>query len=464
MKNRVSLVLIAASLAMSGAAVLAQSNQNIKDADRNRVEESAEGKSDKKIEDAIKDIYRRLEIGVDVYMDWYAEWGQKDGAYDRVAHGENGTPYGSLVSVPSDVQANNNNAFRIPSANLEVRYKINDILNARLTTEVDTQVTPGGGEPNAAFHIYLHYAYIEAAKKFGPVSVSASGGMIGTPVVGYVNTISDYRWIAENYIEQSATILNNLVLDYSADLGVKASFGIMKYVRMECSITNGAGYKMNETNSYKAFTYMATITPIKELYAVGFGRNEITTKYDYTGKKAKREYYGYGVAYTSELIKIGFNHLFPYVTTVGLDLNRTNLSVYAYPVQKRGYMLFDSWINVNLGAVIPVAPLLITGRFVYGLQRGTYQKYLTDTECGKMRRTTLYALGVGWRFNKNFRMLLGVELQKYAVIKNRVLRYAEGTAGTDFYNGGALGVGDVFVGSRAPHETKRLYIKAEVVF
>src|SRR5208337_2411699 len=148
------------------------------------------------------------------------------------------------------------------------------------------------------------------------------------------------------------------------------------------AFSNGSGYKLNETNSYKALTYLATINPIKEIYINGFGRNEITGKLDFTGKKTKKEYYGYGLAYMSDLIKIGFNHIFPYETTVGLSYTNITLpsgpTITAYPRQKRGFMLLDSWLNFNLGGIVPSAPLLVTGRFVYGLQRGPYQRNITD--------------------------------------------------------------------------------------
>lgn len=134
------------------------------------------------------------------------------------------------------------------------------------------------------------------------------------------------------------------------------------------------------------------------------------------------------------------------------------IDLYVYPLKNNGYMLFDSWLNVNLGAVLESVPLLVTGRYVYGLQRGTYQKAITDRECGTERSTMLYALGLGWQPNRHFRILLGGELQTYRVKKDRNLRYAEGASGSDYY-------GDVFyIGSRDPRDSKRVYIKTEVAF
>jgi hypothetical protein len=489
MKNRITSVLVAIAMATSSSAILAQEKPDKKAQDKKKVEEAVEKKDDKKIEEAIKDIYRRLDIGVKVYMDWTMKWGQKDGgsgapygnatstaggsgAFDRVVHNGNGGVVTNPIGSRQDYSSKNNNGFNISRAYLDIRYKINDILSARLVSDVDAAVS-GTADGNPALHLYLKYAYIDAKKDFGPVWLSATGGMIETPTIGLIDKISDYRWISQNYIDQAKTVLNGNSFDNSADLGVKASFGVMKYLTLTGAFTNGSGYKANEANSYKAVSYLVTVNPMKEIYINGFGRNEITTKYDFTGKKAKREYYGYGVAYSSDLIKIGFNHVFPYMTTVGLDYGPGGLlgaaiagnSINAYPLQRRGFMLLDSWLNFNLGAVIPEAPLLVTGRLVYGLQRGSYQRNITDPELGKSRYTLTYALGLGWAVNKNFRILVGGEITHYKVNKNLILAYAEAPGSSpNYYNASAFGLGTVFVGSRNPHDTKRVYVKAEVVF
>jgi hypothetical protein len=176
------------------------------------------------------------------------------------------------------------------------------------------------------------------------------------------------------------------------------------------------------------------------------------------------------------MIKVGFDHVFPYITTVGLDYGTGGLvgpavggqNIYYSPVLRRGYMLIDSWLNFYLGSLVEQAPIEITGRFVYGLQRRTFQRAITDPECGKSRNTYLYALGVGWVFNKNFRILLGGEIEQYRVVKSPLLSYQEAhgatSNGPNYYNATALGAGRIFVGSRNPHDTKRLYVKAEVKF
>ena len=328
-------------------------------------------------------------------------------------------------------------------------------------------MTPvAGSGQNPAFHIYLKYAYVGAKKDFGPVSLSAEGGMIETPIIGFIDGLSDFRWSSQNYIDNSKVVLNNKSIDNSADVGVKASIGLFKYVTLTGSFTNGTGYKANENNSYKGVTYLVSIMPVKGLYLNGFGRNNIDTKYDYTGKKARTEFYGYGIAYKSDLIKIGFNHVFPNETTVGVQTSGIG-SINVYPVQKKGYQILDSWLNFNLGGVVPTAPLLIVGRFVSGLAYKTYQKNLTDTELGNDRKTLLYLVGIGWQFNKNFRILVAGEIQRYIVKKDRYLRYVESTSsGTDYYNGNAIdpSLANLFVGSHNPNDARRLYVKAELAF
>ena len=451
MKNKIlSLLIMAGILCMSGSAVLAQ-------------EKKAE-EDDKKIMEAITEIYKRLKIGVRIYTDWWMHWGHNSSSFDHVTKYE---------TNPSETKTKNDNEFRVNRALIDVRYKISDVFSARLTTDADLTVTPTAAS-NAAFHFYLKYAYIEARKNFGLVALSASGGMIATPIIGWFDYLSDFRWISQNYIDNSKAVLNNLTIDNSGDLGVTASIDLTKHVTLTGSFTNGTGYKANETNSYKAVSYLAAITPFKGFYLSGFGRNNIDNKYDYTGKKAKTEFYGYGAAYTSDLIKMGFNHVFVYATTVGLTsafgsaLTFPSTDVFLYPVLKRGYRILDSWLNFNLGGVVPTVPLILVGRVVYGFQARTHQRLLTNIDFAKERKTILYLLGVGWQFSKNFRIMVGGELQRYFVTKNKTLRLlpVTNTSGTEYFNGGAIdpSLTTVYVGSKNPNDAKRVYVKAEITF
>ena len=481
--KKLLVILIMAAVALGGGAVMAQqkkaadkkaAGKKEKQEDVDKGEEKKEDKKDDKVLEAIKDIYRRLDIGVKIYMDWYGAWGFDNAAFDRITNGTNRWKNG-LGTAPADTNPKNNNTFRINRAYLDIKYKINDVLSVRLTSDADASVSPAGAS-NAAFHIFLKYAYVEAKKDFGPIMLSAAGGMIETPVISLMDKLSDYRWISPNYLDNSKMVLNGQSLDNSSDLGVKASIGIMKWITLTGAVTNGEGYKSMETVANKALYGLATVNPasikgLKDLYLMGFARYEITNKFDWTGKKSKREYFGYGIAYSSDVIKFGAFHIMPYVRTVGAASYFSGAykfgsqELYVYPQQWRGYQIIDTYLNFNLGAVVPEAPIIITGRYVHGLQRGTYQKLITDSEFGKERKSDLYALGLGWQFNKNFRILVGGEIQKFFVKKNIIARSQESTAsGTDYYNGAALGIGTQFAGSHNPHDAKRVYVKAEVVF
>jgi len=91
---------------------------------------------------------------------------------------------------------------------------------------------------------------------------------------------------------------------------------------------------------------------------------------------------------------------------------------------------------------------------------------LSNIDFDKERKTVLYLLGIGWQFNKNVRILVGGELQRYFVTKNKTLSMLQGNSGTEFFNGTAIdpALANVYVGSRNPNNAKRVYIKAEVVF
>ena len=494
MKKKFACLFLVLAVVLCGSMVMAQEKDEKKMEEKKEEKKENDKKGDDKVLEAIKDIYRRLDIGVKLYLDWYGAWGWDNAAFDRVTKYSNPRWSNVTGTGTSDVSAKNNNSFRVQRAYLDVKYKITDILSVRLTSDVDATVTPAGAS-NAAFHLFLKYAYLEAKKDFGPISLSASGGMIETPVISHSDKLSDLRWISTNYINNSKQVLNGRVIDDSSDLGVRASIGIMKWLTLTGAFTNGEGFKSLETNASKAIYGLATINPffedsklkeLKNIYISGFARYEITAKYDFTGKKAKREYFGYGVAYSSDLIKVGMFHIFPYVRTVGVATDFTTYGglptslfsgqqaqIFFYPEQWRGYQIVDAFLHFNLGAVVRSVPLIVTGRYAYGLQRGTYQKFLADPELGKKRETSLYAAGIGWKFNNNFRILIGGEIQRFLVTKNPYLRYNEQSpttgvgTGTDYYKSNLTSLGGPntpYVGSTNPHNAKRLYVKVEVTF
>ena len=62
----------------------------------------------------------------------------------------------------------------------------------------------------------------------------------------------------------------------------------------------------------------------------------------------------------------------------------------------------------NLGEVIPSLPLLVHGRFGYGVQNASEAQGLLEDHV-----TQMYAFGLGWQFNSGVRMLAYYEAYLY---------------------------------------------------
>jgi hypothetical protein len=74
------------------------------------------------------------------------------------------------------------------------------------------------------------------------------------------------------------------------------------------------------------------------------------------------------------------------------------------------FLLIDSWINLNLGAVTP-AGILVVGRCSWGKEM---KSLLGNDREG--RETLLLGGGLGYQFNKYFRMVLYYETIRYSLM------------------------------------------------
>jgi len=317
------------------------------------------------------------------------------------------------------------NTFQIKRVYLTWKKELSSIWSARVTTDVgqvdstgdftidqgdlDGGITPTDdydGETSSStnsYTVYLKYAYVQGKKDFGPVSAKMQLGMIGTPAIGLTDDVSDYRWVNNNYIDHAKMLLfdtsgKGTSIDNSADAGVRLDLELMKMVTLTGMYSNGEGYKkVDEPSSNgKAMYGMLTVTPVEGLALAGFYRNEVTNEFE-SGDNYKM-YYGGGISYSTDLIKIGANYVLPEVKKAG-----TKTVADAY--------LLDTWLNVNLNSVAGM-PVLIMGR--YAMAENEEANDVLDTDS----RVTIWAAGVGYQFVKGFQAL--------AYLENRTFE-AEGT-------------------------------------
>ncbi len=286
----------------------------------------------------------------------------------------------------------NTNTFSIKRVYLDFRKKLDDIWSVRVTTDVgqvdsksskkytETGTTTSSVESKTNFYtLFLKYAFIEAKEKLEFAEYKFAFGMIGTPLIGFVDKQSDYRWLEQNYADQAKTVLYNNAgksqsIDNSADLGVSLEVTMFnKLLTITGALTNGEGYKYADEvklgDDGKAYYGMLTVMPIKDLYLVGIYRHQITN--DKVDDNYVR-YMGGGIVYSDEWYKIGAMYYMP---------ESSSKATPTAPVVENKYKLFDSWLNVRLDQIVDM-PIIVVGRYAFGENKDVDKSKVTSWAAG----------------------------------------------------------------------------------
>ncbi len=312
----------------------------------------------------------------------------------------------------SDTASNDHEVsqFSLQRAYLNFNKKFDDVLSAKVTTDIEN-TGYGTDSANTTYKLYIKYAYAQAKQDFGPTNLTLRFGMIDTPVISFIENISDASWIYSNYISKSSDLFkgSKLSIDTPADMGASLCADIIKMVRITGLYTNGNGYKSTamedrsntaDNKQYKnygnAWQGMITVTPIDGLSAFGFYRNQDWNK-NTDGNYII--YYGAGAAYSTKLIKAGATYSLPEKTTKSTTVDT-----------KARYSLLDSWVNVNLDPVIRI-PILLYGRYAVGKAENNQAEKDMGTKYGKS--TTLYGIGAGYVVSGNMRLMAFYQSTKY---------------------------------------------------
>jgi len=287
-------------------------------------------------------------------------------------------------------ETENENTFAITRVYLNFTKKFDEIWSMRITTDIGQVESEGETSNNNDdvktktnnYDVYLKFAYIQAKQDFGAIGYCLRFGMVGTPLLGYLDEQSDYRWIQRNYFDNAKDLIGTSV-DYSADAGVRADVSLFKMVAITGAITNGEGFKhVSETDDGKAYYGMLTVNPFEHFSLIAFNRYCITNDNDrsdnYTNDTA------FGAFYTQDVVKAGVVYALPVEEVSG---------------QKTNYRLVDSYLHIDLSYVWTV-PLIIAGRVGYGKN--------TDNDV----TTKIYSGGVGYRFSKDIRTIVYYQHKK----------------------------------------------------
>lgn len=311
--------------------------------------------------------------------------------------------------------------FELNRAYITVAREFSDVFSAKLVTDV---------KPDAsAQYVYIKNAFLQMRLfKDAPVTWTTQFGVVGTPIIGLVDKVSDARWIYQNYIDRSKDVLNGTSVDNSADVGLLTELDIVKVVKLTGGYMNAEGYgaKLMESNydKSKRLFGMLTLTPIKQLVLSGFYKTDLemvsttastnptSTVYPYNDQ-SKLSYWGALIAWSDKTLKIGASYSIPYKSSIKYYL-ASGAQAGLYGQRNRWYgRIFDAWAHINLKELTGLG-FILYGRYAHGID-DVRTRYITRTSSNNLRsnfdtRTHIWAAGLGYQFNKNVRLLAMYEV------------------------------------------------------
>ena len=329
----------------------------------------------------------------------------------------------NMTDSTDSESGNKKNTFEIERVYLTLCRRFSGIWRARITTDVGKErileneafeeqdisgetVKTVDGTVTSKYRLFIKYAFIEANQSIGLIDLRFQFGMIGTPVTGFTEKLSDQRWIHKNFINgsnavliyQSGSGLKGYSIDNSADMGASLDLSVMKAVTIAVAITNGEGYKKAQESDYaypgddskntaegKAYYGRLTIRPVQSLYLSGYYRHEGTSVDEF---ESYRGYYGGGIAWKSDAVKIGVNYIKPF--------QKINGERWVIDNEELDMSIVDTWITLQFSSFTGI-PLFIMA--CYGIGD-------TGQESGK---TSFAGGGLGYKFNKHLRCIAWYE-------------------------------------------------------
>jgi hypothetical protein len=254
----------------------------------------------------------------------------------------------------------------------------NDIQDSSANPPTENSIKVG----SESYAFYMKNAYIQVAHDWGFLGLKVQGGIIPTPSIAIIDKMMDLRWVYQNYSFDKPEDINVDGDDTSNDVGVGLTTTIFKYVVLNYTLCHGEGYK-HPVETYDGKSHYGTITiiPYKWIYINGY------INYEKTDPHTEYFYYGGGLAFVSDFLKVGGNYV--------LHGNKVS------DESAQTYNLIETWVHFNLGPLVSQAPVLLVGRYAYGFK---------NSDPGNP--THLLAGGVGYEFNKYFRVLAYYESYK----------------------------------------------------
>lgn len=328
------------------------------------------------------------------------------------------------ATLPRDSKTDH---FTLNRAYIMVGKEFTDVFSARLVTDVNS----AGNSSSNQQYIYIKHAFIQMRiGKDSPVTWTTRLGAYDTPISGILYSVSDTRWIYNNYIEKAGDVLNGVTIDHSADIGLFSELNLFKIVSLSAAYCNGEGFtaRLTETNQDKSKRLygMLSLTPIKQLYISGFyktdfsllstaptpvpsGFNAATTTTYLYNDQSTLSYWGAMIAWSDKTFKIGASYAVPYRSTIAYYLyNGAQVGIYGLRSRMYGRIL-DTWAQINLAELTGLG-FILYGRYALGIEdqrtrtSANWDRPTIDT------RTRIWAVGAGYQLNRYVRILGMYEL------------------------------------------------------
>jgi hypothetical protein len=292
---------------------------------------------------------------------------------------------------------------------------------------------------------YVHTAYTTANFGMDDVfAVNVNFGIIPTAIMANRNKMMDLRWITGNMFDGHKNLIGanfqaplmrhvsggaatagilyagQLISggdgDQSADLGLGIDISLLKMITLTFAVTAGEGRlnvltDQNAVNGGKAIYLDLFVEPIKGLYVTGFFRDEAASFINSievgtsSSVKLHKWFAGAGAGINLMGIRAGVDFEAGQNVQEFDDINR-GLGGF---ITKNLFVL-NAYVNWNLQEIAGF-PLLVLGKLTYG----TFTDWSLAAPngggagTGRQYDSVNYMVGLGWQFNKNFKLALVFE-------------------------------------------------------
>ncbi len=264
--------------------------------------------------------------------------------------------------------------------------------------------------------------------------VDVNLGLIPTKIIRYRGYMSDMRWLESMMFNGNYQIIGAHYLgkrlslatttgsaaqggtslgdgDCAQDMGVGIDLSFMKFLNFSFAVTAGEGVTqvtndITGINGGKALYYDLLVVPMKGLFIHAFLRDEtIQMMNSLAGSNNKTQKWFAGAGVGIKLMGINLGADFESGQQITSFEGQTAAGTGITPAVN--FFALNAWLNWNLQEIAGF-PLLVLGKISYGSYTdysvAAYNQAAGVANSGKIFDTFHWYAGLGWQFNKNFKV------------------------------------------------------------